>query len=100
MASFNRFSEEEQRWIIIGAGLSALLLLALIQLLCMFCSCGCGCGCRKNDSEQEDYLEEKVSFGAKENVKMIRFFFIFKFRMINNGLMIIINLQCSMVFIM
>lgn len=62
MASFNRFNEEEQRWIIIGAGLSALLLLALIQLLCMFCSCGCGCGCRKKKSEQEDYLDEKASF--------------------------------------
>ncbi|KAH9529334.1 hypothetical protein DERF_003224 [Dermatophagoides farinae] len=62
LASFNRFNEEEQRWIIIGAGLSALLLLALIQLLCMFCSCGCGCGCRKKKSEQEDYLDEKASF--------------------------------------
>lgn len=64
LASFNRFNEDEQRWIIIGAGLSALLLLALIQLLCMFCSCGCGC-C-KNNSEQEDYLDEKVDFNAKK----------------------------------
>ncbi|UXI19334.1 katanin p80 WD40 repeat-containing subunit B1-like [Sarcoptes scabiei] len=68
--TFNRFNEEEQKWIIIGAGLSALILLALIQLFCMFCtSCNCCCG---NDgggpnsnnnlikqSDHMDYLNEK-----------------------------------------
>lgn len=70
--TFNRLNEEEQKWIIIGAGLSALILLALIQLFCMFCtSCNCCCG---NDgggpnsnnnlikqSDHMDYLNEKVA---------------------------------------
>ena len=53
--SFSRFTEDEQKWIFIGGGISALVLLAIIQAFCMLC-------CRNNSSRQqeEDYIDEKV----------------------------------------
>ncbi|KAI2797576.1 hypothetical protein BLOT_014110 [Blomia tropicalis] len=52
--SFSHFTEDEQKWIVIGAGISALVLLAIIQALCMFCRCR-----RSRTDELDDYTNEK-----------------------------------------